>query len=402
MESLSNGSTDTSEQPDDLTIRMNPLENSDGPSSDHSIDPIIRKDTLSDIHMKYSKTDSVWRQKKWIFIIAVFVLNLSLIVATVFTKAGFYIIIPFITLSHFRDIIYIFVAIFGHLFRKHRARWGKHIELEKIDQFKPIVLCSIVTCYSEHYPTVKETVESLLSTKSSHNIINLVMCVCDGAVVGKENDKPLATLFEEDMVEFYGEPIGRTYETWKGDIVRTKILYGKLTAKQDSIFVLVQKLQNNGKKDSLLLAKGIIKDLNDQKGKLRNISRHLPDTIKYVFCTDADTLIGDRAIERAVLCMEQYPELDANVSQLRVRFHKRSWFWDPLQHFQYFSSQFVRRMCESVMGKVTCLSGSGNVCRVSSEAYQYANIRYAEYPRTTSIMDVVPKMIGTDRRYVNF
>lgn len=101
--------------------------------------------------------------------------------------------------------------------------------------------------------------------------------------------------------------------------------------------------------------------------------------------------------------METYPELDASVCMLRVLFHKRSFFWDHMQHFQYFNSQFVRRGTESFLGKVTCLSGSGNMCRVESEKkpnpYDYANYHYEKCPKTTSLLDVVPKMIGTDRRY---
>lgn len=128
--------------------------------------------------------------------------------------------------------------------------------------------------------------------------------------------------------------------------------------------VLVKKQKNHGKKDSLLLGKGVINDINNNIIVLQGL--RLP--IKYVYSTDADTVTEHGSIERCVEWMEQYPDVDGGVCILRVKFQdgkKCNPFWDHLQHFQYFSSQYVRRNAESVYGKVTCLSGSGNICRLS-------------------------------------
>jgi len=201
------------------------------------------------------------------------------------------------------------------------------------------------------------------------------------------------------------KPIFRKYVTWKNQTAIAMINIGYLHD-PNRIFVLIVKSKNHGKKDGLILAKKVINDINCAKDKYsihpelrrENVNVENP-IIKYTFCCDADTAIDVNAIPICIKNMESYPELDASVCLLRVMFHKKSFFWDPMQHFQYFNSQFVRRGTESFFGKVTCLSGSGNMCRVSSPAYKYANYHYEKYPKTTSMMDVVPKMIGTDRRY---
>ena len=358
---------------------------------------IIKKSIVNDIDYKFDSSNRSWKWKKWIFVLSVWFVNASLIVLAMFTKWGIYIIYPFIALPHVRDVCIIIIALGALVFKRYRAAWGPCVKLSAPPTH--VTMTSLVTCYSEKYSSVKDNINNLMSASMSKMgipLTNIVVCVCDGNAVGKENDASLADIFTREM-KLLQPPIIRWYETWKGDICKSTILYG-LYGKHQKPMILVKKQKNHGKKDSLLLGKGIMNDINSGKYQLEGLQ--LP--IKYVYSTDADTVTENGSIERCVEWMEQYPEVDGGVCVLRVKFQtdkKCNWFWDPLQHYQYFSSQYIRRNTESIYAKVTCLSGSGNICRISSEAYHYANKRYAEYPKTTSIMDVVPKMIGTDRRY---
>jgi len=305
--------------------------------------------------------------------------------------------VPFITLSHVRDVIYVLVTIFAYTFKKNKVRWGKK---RTIENGKVIQMASIVTCYTEKYDTVLETVNSLYrSSEKTHSFIgitikNIVVCVCDGQLVGQENEAPLSDLFKKEMTETQ-LPFVRKYKTWRNELCTAVIHVGYMNHRE-RVFILIRKLKNHGKKDGLILAKKIIVELNSG---IEKYQLDLETAIEYVFSTDADTKIDLMCVPHCIKNMEQYQEIDGAVCLLRVLFHARSIFWDHMQHFQYFSSQFVRRGTESVLAKVSCLSGAGNIIRVSSKAYEYANYHYEKYPRTTSLLDVIPKMNGTDRRY---
>ena len=366
---------------------------------------IVPKSEMSDVEQVYNKTDRSWIWKKWIFVSIVWIVNILLIFSVIFTRWGIYLVYPFITLPHIRDVIYVLATIGSITFKRYTATWGKRSEVDYENTH--VTLASIVTAYSEDYNSVKDNVDELMTvvkSKKGIGITNLIICVCDGMAIGSGNPEPLCDMFFEDMVVTQ-PPITRYYETWKGDICKSTLYYGDYGHANDNFnqnntnkLLLIKKNKNHGKKDGLLLAKCIIDDINNKKIVLDGMQ--LP--IQYVYSTDADTVTHKGSLERGVEWMEEYPELDAGVFILRVKFQrdkKCNWFWDHFQSFQYFSSQYVRRSAESVFGKVTCLSGSGNICRVSSKSYKYANVRYAEYPRTTSLMDVAPKMIGTDRRY---
>ena len=380
---------------------------------------LVTEEIIENKNMEYiphSSKDTTWLQKKWGFIIGTLGVNIAFIFLVIFTKASAYLMIPFITLSHVKDVIFVVISIVARVFRIEKKNWGKKVPLIKGSSLK---MASIVTCYTEKYETVLETCVSLFASAEKTkeyidiNVKNVVICVCDGRLVGQENSEPLGDSFRKLMTPTQ-KPIFRKYVTWKNQTAIAMINIGYLHD-PSRIFILIVKSKNHGKKDGLILAKKVISDINSSKDKYSShpdltyneSDKTLDNTdntsnnplIKYTFCCDADTAIDVNAIPICIKNMESYPELDASVCLLRVMFHKKSFFWDPMQHFQYFNSQFVRRGTESFFGKVTCLSGSGNMCRVSSSAYKYANYHYEKYPKTTSMMDVVPKMIGTDRRY---
>ena len=381
-----------------------------------SEEELITEQIIEDKKLEYipfTSNDVVFRQKKWFFIFVVLLCNFGCIFLVIFTPGSAYIMIPFVTLSHVRDFIFVLIAIVARIFRIQKKNWGKKVPLRTGYSIK---MASIVTCYSEKFETVLETCESLFrsaeKTKESLDISvqNIIVCVCDGRLIGEENSEPLSDSFRKIMTQTQ-KPIFRKYITWKNNeaIAMVNIGYLKDTKR---VFILITKSTNHGKKDGLILAKKIINEINTcPKGKEAYSNHPLlkvtnPGSeegdgclIKYTFCTDADTAIDVNCVPKCIKTMEQYTEIDGAVCLLRVLFHKRSWFWDPMQHFQYFNSQFIRRGTESFFAKVTCLSGSGNICRISSPAYKYANYHYEKYPKTTSLLDVVTKLNGTDRRY---
>jgi len=149
---------------------------------------IVRRDVLSDLDRKYTNRDRSWLWKKWIFVITVWIVNLGLIFSVMFTKWGIYLVYPFITLPHIRDDIYVLATVGSIMIKRYTGMWGEPIE--NLFENKPITVASLVTCYSEDYASVKDNIENLMTVTKSNKgipITNLVICVCDGMVVGQAN-----------------------------------------------------------------------------------------------------------------------------------------------------------------------------------------------------------------------
>jgi len=67
----------------------------------------------------------------------------------------------------------------------------------------------------------------------------------------------------------------RFYETWKGDLCKATLYYGNYGIDSEDFdennnnkLLLIKKNKNHGKKDGLLLAKGIINEINSGKIQL--------------------------------------------------------------------------------------------------------------------------------------
>lgn len=344
--------------------------------------------------IKHSSSDRTWRFKKWaLLVIPLLIINFGMIaIIIMYPSSALWFIVPAITLSHARDILYVSAGLFARLFRQKKRNWGKK---SKINPDAIVVVGCVVTCFTEKYETVLETIRCLYASADACDITTvkaIVICVCDGQLVGSENTEALGDSFLKKMVQTK-KPLVKKYKTWKKDECTAVIHYGTL---DDKPFMLIRKMKNYGKKDGLILAANLIHDINRKSKQYKRFG--ITENIKYLHSTDADTATDLNCIGNSVKNMEMYPEVDGAVNLLRVRFHKPSFFWDHLQHFQYFSSQFIRRYAESFFAKVTCLSGSGNMVRTSSHNVQYSDHHYNAYPTTTSLIDVVPKMQGTDRR----
>ena len=297
-----------------------------------------------DYSIRHSTSDPRWLFKKWfLFITPILILNFGLMALVVlFRGLAIWISIIAITLSHIRDLIYILISIYARIFRKKKVNWGKRVELKPNQS---VQIGCIVTCYTERFETVLETVRCLYDSAAACDTIDIkpiLICVCDGQLIGRENDRPLGDLFLNKMKQTR-KPLVRQYKTWRKEKTTAVIHYGTLDGNS---FMLIRKMKNRGKKDGLILATSIIHDINAGLGPYKTLK--IADQIKYTHATDADTMTDIHCIGNSVKNMELYPEVDAAVNLLRVRFHDktgdinywnyfRNCSWEYLQHFQYFS-----------------------------------------------------------------
>jgi hypothetical protein len=123
-----------------------------------------------------------WTFKKNVFILIVLIINLGLGAFTVFTDNGLWIIIPFITLAHVRDIIFILFGCISYICCKYRVNWGTVNNQPE----KKTTICSLVTCYAEPYNIVSATIKSMEVVNKEDDvtkITNFIICITDGRLV---------------------------------------------------------------------------------------------------------------------------------------------------------------------------------------------------------------------------
>jgi len=182
------------------SIQNERLKQLDDTNESSEITELVTEEIIENKDMEYtphSSKDTTWLQKKWGFIIGTLGVNIAFIFLVIFTKASAYLMIPFITLSHVKDVIFVVISVIARLFRIEKKNWGKRVPLIKGSSLK---MASIVTCYTEKYETVLETCVSLFASAEKTqenidiNVRNVVICVCDGRLVGQENSEPLGKI----------------------------------------------------------------------------------------------------------------------------------------------------------------------------------------------------------------
>ena len=157
------------------------------------------------------------------------------------------------------------------------------------------------------------------------------------------------------------------YMTWVGK-------RGELVINAGSIegipIILIEKVKNVGKKDSLILGHDLFNHPREDMPHSTKLLREalwkdvIPRIIQesdmtsfdFIFCTDADSTIHDAALKKLANALIRDPRTIAACGVLFAEFGTaRSEYspWHLYQQFQYTFGQYVRRQAESVWGRVT-------------------------------------------------
>lgn len=316
-----------------------------------------------------------WLLKKWALIILVIAVNLGCIVVVAIAPypGGVVVIVTVVSLSHLRDVFMMLISVISLLLSKclkRRFGWGKKEVTSDLEYFA-IAVC--VTCYKEPIADVLLTLASSYDRTQgfADNCRIVCVCVCDSpeSSVGLQLSEHIDFSEKEDVV----------YESWLKKPVSAVIRFGMF---KENPVVLIQKSVNMGKKDSLLLVEQVVADMSNNLRAADFLLRNNIPKFKYIFNVDADTVLGPDCILKVAIEMNAYQEVDACVCLLHVLPScEFPLFWDHMQRYQYFAGQYLRRTAESVSGKVWCLSGAGNLRRLSSAncVLQRKNIRYFQY-----------------------
>ena len=241
-----------------------------------------------------------------------------------------------------KDILSTAVAIIGLLMKPAYIQNDKRIEVT------PKWIISCVTAYAETEHQIMRTITSVIrfSTKP-HKMILVV--ILDGK---PQSILPHFTSFVSSM--------RRPYQTWKQAHGELNIYAGFM---EQIPVILLEKIRNAGKKDSLILCNDLFNVIRDKASvysrAMRNeiwksvlpklIPDQLPGKMDYIFCTDADSLIHEGTIFQLADALAKNPNAIGACGLVLAEMQKGNELsiWYLFQQYQVGLKQ-IRVTCPSL------------------------------------------------------
>ncbi|RGP72922.1 hypothetical protein FLONG3_6560 [Fusarium longipes] len=258
-------------------------------------------------------------------------------------------------------------------------------------------ILSLIPAYSESEEQIVKTIFSLRDNGTEpHRQVMVV--ILDGQPRNiRGNMTRVITQFERSYISF----------KWKRGTLR--IVAGFM---EDVPVIVLEKLKNSGKKDSLILCHDLFNYIRSNAPIYTKLLRDelwmyvLPHLIgqgfqgfDMIFCTDADSTIHKGALAKLANALANNQNAIAACGLVLVELEPGyEWsVWNLYQQFQYTFGQYVRRRAEHYIGKVTCLPGCITMISVREEMGG-AIQKYAEPITGGLVLSHQVQYLGTDRR----
>ncbi|KAL2693491.1 hypothetical protein Neosp_000051 [[Neocosmospora] mangrovei] len=331
------------------------------------------------------------RNQRLIFLGIIIFINICMTVTAFFGKKSklIFVTILFIKSKDFLSAILsplgmMTIAIY------HKFRPQKEVEQRWI--------LSLIPAYSESEEQIVKTIYSLRDNGvEPHRQVMVV--ILDGKPRDvKSHMTRIVSGFERPYVSF----------KWKKGVLR--VLAGFM---MDVPVIVIEKVKNAGKKDSLILCHDLFNYARDNSPVYTKLLRKeiwenvLPvltegenfNGFDMVFCTDADSTIYKGAVALLANAIARDKNAIAACGLVLVELEPGfEWsFWNLYQQFQYTFGQYVRRRAEGIVGKVTCLPGCITMIAVRPEMAG-AIRKYAEPVTGYMVISHQVQYLGTDRR----
>lgn len=338
-------------------------------------------------NMSFFTDDTVFYVKKWVYILFVVSLNAAMCTLVYYVQdlqVIVYVILVLKSKDLVSSVIFVFNMLYKHLFTDLNLP-----QTDLSDEIKRIV--AFVPVYKETFEQLSKTIDSILnSTVTPHYLLTCIVSDGNGN-------------FKEIIDNIVISKTGLYYKNWQGQDVSVNLFYG---TRRDKHVLLIEKDQNFGKKDSIILANNIFNQTsNDTPLTIHFKQEVLSDLLSvfgmnefdYMFATDSDTTIESHAI---TCLLDSINKRNAMASCGIVNADKTSgnWFWNNLQNFQYLYGQFTRRTTEDLFGQVLCLPGCISMFRLNSKTID-AQALYSQIPDKDDLVVSSVQYVGTDRRY---
>ncbi|KAK5939376.1 hypothetical protein PMZ80_008680 [Knufia obscura] len=347
-------------------------------------------DSLGDKRLQLSGWE-IWGIRL-VFTLFVFTVNIALGLAYLGSFKHPYLLAILVFMKS-KDILSTLADITGML------RNFAHNKIWPPKQPKSKWILSLVCAYAETEEQILKTVKSLAkcSTRPHKQAICIIL---DG--------KPRDILSKMSMVK---ATVTLPYTTWKRERGDLNIHAGLVDG---TAVILMEKVKNAGKKDSLILGHDLFNYPREDMPHSTTLLRQqlwktiIPSVITdnkftafdYIFCTDADSTIHDHCLRKLADALSIENNAIAGCGVLFAEFDKARTeysMWHLFQQFQYTFGQYVRRQAESMWGRVTCLPGCVTMIVVRPEMGP-ALSEYATPVTSYNIFHHQVQYLGTDRR----
>ncbi len=218
----------------------------------------------------------------------------------------------------------------------------------------------LVPCYNESYEELYRTINSLVDQYHIVEDERSILIVCDGRVRGTGTETERTDIILKRLLDVVdNEPVSEIYHNAAGRIVRIDIYTGSYRSIK---FMLMIKEENQGKRDSVTLARRLVLTPHIMK----SFAEWAPRSPDYIIGVDADTLFGEMCANELLKRMEAEDNVSGTVGLVDI---KPKWnIFVMYQFAEYHYGQFLRRRVQSeITGKVNCLSGCNQIIRVCRE-----------------------------------
>lgn len=320
-----------------------------------------------------------------------------------YDKYSWYLV--FLSLSSLYKIILIFVigssAMWNFITQKNKKNNGN----ETNSEMKTVGV--LIPCYTEgkeeimrNINSLKTSIDNCLEKNKNTKFVNVI--VVDGISTGTNNIEPTFKIVQNILnVEFKNTS---SFMSWKGREIN--VTYGS-SQSQYGDYICICKQENVGKKDSLVLVRELIKNLNNNNSDtilqeyFNNTVKYFGvDKIDYLIGVDADTRVHSDFITESinnikndnVLGVSGYAIPDETVTSPLN-------FWFFYQSFEYHLQQGLTRAGQSIFGKVTCLPGCAQIWKMDDRTLNTPLEKFKEFKDKNSVLQSIRALLGEDRRY---
>ncbi|KAF7560401.1 hypothetical protein G7046_g3744 [Stylonectria norvegica] len=331
------------------------------------------------------------RNQRIMFLGSIILLNIIMVMVTVFGKKS-KLTLVMIAFIKSKDFLSSIVSPAGMAFR-----WI-HLIFRPLKPVPQLWILSLIPAYSESEEQIVKTVYSLRDNDVEPHRQVMVIVLDGNPRDVKAHMTKVIRQFERPYVSL----------KWKKGVLR--IISGFM---EDVPVIVIEKLKNGGKKDSLILCHDLFNFPREncpsytkllREEMWRDILPSLTEGTSFtgfdmVFCTDADSTIYKGAIAKLADALARDKNAIAACGLVLVELEPGfEWsFWNLYQQFQYTFGQYVRRRAEGFIGKVTCLPGCITMIAVREEMAG-AIQAYAEPITAYLVLAHQVQYLGTDRR----
>ncbi len=292
----------------------------------------------------------ILKNQKYSILFLLLILNSSLISTFIIFQNRWYVYLFILASSTLLYSLFSISLLVTKLFNKSNKKY----DIQREEQGLNYVY--LVPCYNESYYELINTFISILYQRKSIYDKRTLIVICDGMVIGKDNDKSTNDILLEI---FNNKTIPECYEyyTREGNLNKYFIYRGFFHSLP---YILIIKRYNAGKRDSLVLVRKCIYN-----------KTLINEDIKYIIGIDADTVLDYNCSYELIKTMESDNHIhgcvgyvDINISQSTGRFSLLLLY----QYAEYMFAQCLKRQAQSQLThKVSCLSGCNQILRVSKE-----------------------------------